>query len=151
MIRRSSRDEAETLFAIQRAACVEGLAHIFPPDRYPFPESILDAWRAFDGTVLVAERDGRAVGLAAVRDCWLRNLYVIPEAWGTGVAAELHDAALAELPDCGEVRLWTLERNNRARSFYEKHGWRPNGETRTVEFPPYPRDVGYTLKRETQA
>jgi RimJ/RimL family protein N-acetyltransferase len=64
------------------------------------------------------------------------------------VAAELHDAALAEQPDCPELRLWVLEENHRARRFYEKHGWRGNGETRVVPYPPHPLDVGYTYVRE---
>ena len=88
------------------------------------------------------------IGLAAVDGCWLRNLYVVPDAWGSGVAAELHDAALAELPDCPEISLWTLKENQRARRFYEKHGWRPNGKTRVVPFPPNPLDVGYSFIRE---
>ena len=88
------------------------------------------------------------MGLAAIDACWLHGLYVVPEAWGTGVAVALHDAALAALPDCAEVKLWVLEENRRARRFYEKHGWRRNGETRVVEYPPNPLDVGYSFIRE---
>lgn len=39
-----------------------------------------------------------------------------------------------------------LEQNTRARRFYEKCGWRLNGDTRIVSFPPYPTDVGYTIE-----
>jgi GNAT superfamily N-acetyltransferase len=98
--------------------------------------------------VLVAERDGVPVGVAAVERCFLHGLYVVPEEWGSGVAAELHDAALEVLGDCPEVRLWTLEQNHRARRFYEGRGWRLNGETRVVPFPPNPLDVGYVLVRD---
>jgi RimJ/RimL family protein N-acetyltransferase len=149
VIRRSSRDEAETHFAIQRAACVVGLPHIYPPELYPFPdEAIRQRWREWEGTVLVAERDGLVVGVAGVEACWLHGFYVLPEYWGSGVAQELHDAALAEQPDCPELRLWVLEENHRARRFYEKQGWRLNGETRIVPYPPNPLDVGYTYVRE---
>ena len=72
----------------------------------------------------------------------------MPAAWGTGVAVALHDAALAAKPDCAEIKLWVLEENRRARRFYEKHGWRRNGETRVVEYPPNPLDVGYSFIRE---
>jgi hypothetical protein len=41
-----------------------------------------------------------------------------------------------------------LEENRRARRFYEKRGWRMNGETRVVEYPPHPIDVGYSFVRE---
>ena len=148
MIRLSGRDEAETHFAIQRAACVEAFPHIFPPELYPFPdEEVRRRWREFAGTVLLAERDGIAVGIAGVEPCWLHGFYVVPERWGTGVASELHEAALAAVPECAELRLWVLEDNERARGFYEKSGWRLNGETRVVPFPPHPLDVGYTYAR----
>src|SRR5439155_7712518 len=114
-----------------------------------FPdEEVRRRWQEFGGRVLVAERDRHPVGLAAVEGCWLGGFYVLPDHWGTGVAAELHDAALAELPDCPEIRLWKLEGNHCARRFYEKRGWRPNGETRVVPFPPNPLDVGYSFIRE---
>jgi RimJ/RimL family protein N-acetyltransferase len=150
LIRVSGPDEADVHLRVQREACVAAFSHIFPPDRYPFPDdAVLRAWREFRGTVFVAdEGPRRVVGIAAVRGCWLRNLYVVPDAWGSGVAGALHDAALEAIPDCPEVRLWVLDENHRARRFYERRGWRPNGESRRVEFPPEPLDVGYTFIRE---
>jgi putative acetyltransferase len=149
VIRRSGHDEAETHFAVQRTACVDAFPHIFPPDLYPYPDAaVRERWLAFRGTVLAAERGGRVVGIAGIEGCWLHGFYVVPEHWGTGVAGELHDAALAELADCPEIRLWVLEENRRARRFYERRGWRRNGETRVVEYPPHPVDVGYSYVRE---
>ena len=148
MIRRAGTDEAESHFSIQRAACLPALAHVFPSELYPFPDAeVRRRWREFPGVVLVAERDGMAVGIAGVDDCWLHGFYVRPEWWGTGVADELHEAALAALPDCPELKLWVLEENRRARRFYEKRGWRQNGETRVVPYPPNPLDVGYSYPR----
>ena len=45
-----------------------------------------------------------------------------------------------------KAKLWCLTENHRARSFYERRGWRLNGETRIVEYPPHPLDVGYSLE-----
>jgi GNAT superfamily N-acetyltransferase len=150
VIRRSGPEDAEALWRVQREACLVAFAHVFPPDRYPFPdEQVLAHYRDFDGSILVAEDAGRVVGLAAFGECRLSNLYVLPESWGSGVARELHDAALAELAGCREIKLWTLEENHRGRRFYEKNGWRLNGETRVVPFPPHPLDVGYSYARET--
>ena len=87
-------------------------------------------------------------GSPAWRHCWLHGFYVRPEWWGTGVADELHAAALEAMPDCPELKLWVLEQNQRARRFYEKRGWRANGETRVVPYPPSPLDVGYSYVRE---
>jgi len=57
------------------------------------------------------------------------------------------DRAVAALREAGveTARLWVLEENARARRFYEKRGWRPDGSTRVVEYPPNPLDVGYSL------
>lgn len=150
-IRTAHAGEAELLLEIQRASAVAGFAHVFPPDEYPFPgEAVLERWqRALadpDEDVVVAELDARAVGLSAVRPEWLDALYVIPPFWGTGVGGRLHDHALAWMRKlgCKRSHLWVLEENARARRFYENRGWRLNGETRVVPFPPYPIDVGYT-------
>jgi putative acetyltransferase len=146
VIRRST--DAETHWQVQRAACLPALAHVFPPEEYPFPdEAVLARWRDFSGTVLAADRDGVVVGIAGVEPCWLHGFYVLPEWWGTGVADELHAAALDAMADCAQLKLWVLEENARARRFYEKRGWRLNGETRVVPYPPSPLDVGYSLDR----
>ena len=130
-------------------ASVAGLAHVFPPDRFPYPDAeVLERWQQFEGEVVVAERSGRAIGLGATAACWLQGLYVVPEEWGNGVAAVLHEAALDRLraSGCAEARLWVLEDNRRARRFYERRGWRLAEETRVVPYPPNPLDVSYALE-----
>ena len=151
VVRPARLDEAEALFRVQRAASLAGLAHIYPPDRYPFPDdAIRSRWRAAlegdETSVVVAERGGEILGLAAWTDGWLDGLYVVPEAWGNGVAARLHDEALRGLASAGRTsaRLWVLEDNSRARRFYERRGWRLDGSDRVVPFPPHPLDLGYT-------
>jgi tRNA dimethylallyltransferase len=151
IVRPARAEDAEELFRVQRQASLGALAHIFPPERYPFPDQeIRERWReaVADGSthVLVAERGRRILGVAACREGWLVGLYVRPEAWGTGVADRLHDAALDRLAAEGadSVRLWVLEENARARRFYEKRGWHVDGAERVVPFPPHPLDVSYT-------
>lgn len=137
--------DPELLTAIQEAASVAGLAHIYPPERYPFPRGqILERWRTATDLVLLAPDRS---GFAAVDPPWLNGLYVLPEKWGSGVAAELHDRALAALRGAGveTARLWVLEHNVRARRFYERRGWLPDGTTRVVPFPPHPLDIGHSL------
>ena len=107
---------------------------------------MLDHWRRFGGRVLLAERGGDPVGVAAVDWEWLHGFYVVPREWGRGVAPLLHDAAVAIIAEGNdEARLWCLEENHRARRFYERRGWRLNGDTRVVPFPPHPLDLGYSL------
>jgi GNAT superfamily N-acetyltransferase len=146
-IREAGAADAETLLEVQRSASLAALGHIYPPDRYPYPDAeVRERWLTFAGLVLLAE-DGDPVGLAAVEPCWLAGLYVVPERWGSGVAAALHDEALAALRrfGCAEARLWVLEENQWARRFYERRGWREDGSTRVVPLRPHPLDVGYSL------
>ena len=138
---------------IQRDAAVAAFAHIFPPERYPFPlEDVrrrwVDALADPEMTVVVAEENGAEAGAAGFRDEWLDALYVVPAFWGTGIGPQLHDFVLDGLRERGSSRchLWVLEGNERARRFYERRGWRLNGESRLVPFPPNPIDVGYTIE-----
>lgn len=95
-----------------------------------------------DARVLVAENEGSIVGVATcVRDgatCELRSLYVVPDAWGAGFAQQLMVTALDGMRERGaaEATLWVLDANARARRFYEREGWTPDGETRTSPLGP---------------
>ena len=151
-IRESRSDEGPVLALVQERASVAALAHIFPPERYPYPRAVVQAhWAAAVADpakrTLIALNGHEPVGAACVYEEWLDGLYVAPERWGTGLAGELHDRALEVVRELGSelCHLWVLEDNTRARRFYERHGWQENGETRVVEFPPNPLDVGYTL------
>ena len=95
-----------------------------------------------DARAWVAERSGDIVGMATVRGDELRALYVVPEAWGTGVGARLLESALAWLAEQGvaEAVLWVGEANARARRFYEREGWAADGATKEEEFR------GFTLR-----
>lgn len=57
------------------------------------------------------------------------SLYLLPEYMGKGFGAPLLDAAVRELERKGfrDVLLWVLEENRRARRFYEKNGFHPEG------------------------
>jgi GNAT superfamily N-acetyltransferase len=70
-------------------------------------------------------RDTDAVG----RTGELRAIYVLPSSWGTGVGHALHDRTVRWLRRRGypSASLWVLVGNERARRFYERHGWRAEG------------------------
>ena len=153
MIREARPDEADLLAGIQRDASVAGFAQIFPPDRYRYPiEDVRQRWVEAlanpDLTVIVAEANGKPAGAAGYRADWLDGLYVVPDHWGRGVGSQLHERVLDRLRERGspQCHLWVLEENDRARRFYERRGWRLNGTTRVVPFPPNPLDVGYTIE-----
>ena len=84
------------------------------------------------GVVLLAERDGKTVGLAAAeksgtRVGYLSILYVRPRARGNGVARELvHEVVSRLRPQGVEVlELDVLESNEPARKVYERWGFTP--------------------------
>ncbi|MFD3487231.1 GNAT family N-acetyltransferase [Streptomyces sp. NPDC058665] len=93
------------------------------------------------GTVvnIVAERDGVVVGWACFGPCRdedtpagaqeLYALYVRPEHVSSGVGRALMDTWLerATAAGCSPLVLWVLKENSRARRFYEKAGFTPDG------------------------
>ena len=151
-IREARADEGPILAAVCERASLAALGHIFPPETYPYPRKAVRArWNAAvadpGARTLIAFSEEEPLGAACVTDGWLQGLYVVPERWGTGLADELHDRALELVRNLGSAscKLWVLEDNIRARRFYERRGWRENGESRVVEFPPNPLDIGYSL------
>jgi GNAT superfamily N-acetyltransferase len=152
-IREASPADLDELLLVQKAASTAAFAHVYPPDRYPYPDEAIRkeiARRLADEatTYLVAEGKGRIVGFAGVSPGWLDQLYVLPDLQGSGVGSALLEAAVARRRQAGdtELRLWTLESNEAGRRFYEARGWRPAEETRVVPYPPHPIDVGYVLR-----
>lgn len=151
-VRPARPDEAETLLEIQREAAVDAFAHVYPPERYPFPDdAIREVWAEALGDpeveVYVAEDDGVPVGAVSVGNGYLSTLYVLPGYQGRGVGSALHDLAVERLRALGfdEAKLWTLRENDSGRHFYERRGWRLTDETRIVPYPPKPVDVQYAL------
>lgn len=92
--------------------------------------------------IWVAERNGVIEGVSvAVRESpdsvELRALYVVPSAWGSGVAAELMEAAITSVGSGAiEAVLWVGENNARARRFYEREGWIADAESRVSPLGP---------------
>jgi RimJ/RimL family protein N-acetyltransferase len=146
--------DVEPLLDVQQAGAVAGLGHIFPQDRYPFPRAaITDRWLAeiADPGVRVyvwVSHTGRITGFAAAADSELLHFGTAVDSWGSGLAARLHDAVLAEMlrsVPAGTVslRLRVFDANRRARRFYEKLGWAMTGERSLAIFPPYPELLEY--------
>lgn len=96
--------------------------------------------QAAGSAVFVAVAGGEVIGFASTgpaRDEDLRqqdflelhSLYVHPSAWRGGVGRALVDAAFADVTAPG-VMLWVLDDNPKARRFYERAGFTPDGVAR---------------------
>ncbi|MFF1384595.1 GNAT family N-acetyltransferase [Arthrobacter sp. NPDC058288] len=55
-------------------------------------------------------------------------IYILRRTYGSGLGAALLHAAVGDAP----AYLWVLEDNPRARAFYLKHGFRPDGERKLL-------------------
>lgn len=82
---------------------------------------------------VVAERAGTVVGFVA----WdgetgeVKRLFVLPDAWGSGIGTALLDRAVAALRAAGLTQAWlNTEERSAAIDFYESRGWRREGEPR---------------------
>jgi RimJ/RimL family protein N-acetyltransferase len=156
MFRAATLDDLSALRDLEREANLVGLRHVFPPDRFPFPEDdVLARWALVldEPGVEVLVRDarrGRDGGLdlfAAYDDRSLRHLAVHPDQWGTGLATTAIETVLHAMDVRGTTiaELWCLEENHRARRLYEYLGWRPvEGERRPAPWPPHPTEMRYT-------
>lgn len=103
-LRRGPEDQVSTLVALAGGAVVGFLSH--------GPSRDEDARRG--------ERE-------------IYSIYLDPGTWGHGVARDLMRTALGELGTATSVTLWVLTDNERARHFYRRHGFQPDGVERLDE------------------
>jgi RimJ/RimL family protein N-acetyltransferase len=78
----------------------------------------------------------------------LRTIYLDPTVFGTGGSDLLMTAALVALRGAAfaSATLWALETNARARRFYERRGWRPDGATKLHDWGAFvATDVRYRI------
>ena len=71
--------------------------------------------------VWVADVDGVVVGMLALSDGWLDQLYLDPGWRGRGLGDRL--VALAKGRQPNGLQLWTFQVNEPARRFYRRHGF----------------------------
>ena len=152
-LRAATSADVDALLDIQQPAAVQGLSHIFPQDKNPFPRAaIADRWltEIADPDVhvyLYTDQDDSIQGFAAVRGHELLHFGTDLPTWGTGLASRLHAALLDVMTNAHgtptTLTLRVFEENRRARRFYYKHGWQPTGRSSRTTFPPHPLLLEY--------
>jgi ribosomal protein S18 acetylase RimI-like enzyme len=141
----SDLDLVEPLWSALREHHASVTPHLDEPraraDSWKRRRAQYERWTAEpDAFVLLAELDGRPVGYAMVHlragsPTWpsserageVETLSVLPSARGRGVGTELLRAVSERLAALGvdELSLHVVAGNDRALSFYERHGLRP--------------------------
>lgn len=113
----SQMDEAAGVHRAAFDAALPWLAGLHTPteDRNFFREHVYPACDVFG-----AIEDGIMLGMIAFREGWIDQLYVMPRAQGRGIGSALLGQAQSSF---SSLRLWTFQRNARARRFYEARGF----------------------------
>jgi len=107
----------------------------------------------------IINMDGRPMGILTIgksRDSdageergEVYGIYLLAEYWGKKYGKRLMDFAISRLKELGysTVSLWTLEENQRARVFYEKYGFVPDGAKKELNLGKPMTVVRYVYKR----
>jgi ribosomal protein S18 acetylase RimI-like enzyme len=152
-IRRARPDESRLLTQLERAASEAALAHVFPPEQYPYPTSAVSRrWRQvlrdpFMQTYLLELLDGPA-GYVAFDAETVHHLGIVPDSTRRGYGSSLLELACMEIYAGGarEAYCWVLADNHAARAFYRALGWTETGERRESEYPPHPQCLQLTRR-----
>lgn len=140
-IREAKPEDAAACATVHHTSWVETYSGLLPAAHWSSDtiERRIETWQRLldrDAPVIVAESDGTVIGIALegpgrrvgdhepVRDRELYSLYVLATHHGTGAGQELLSAVLPpEVP----AQLWVADQNPRARRFYERNGFLPDG------------------------
>jgi GNAT superfamily N-acetyltransferase len=131
-IRTGEPEDAETLLPLMRAYC--DFYEVDPPDSGLLELARTVAGDPEQGALYVAERDGQPIGFAVMDWKWastagarvghLEDLFVSPEARGTGSADGLIQRCAERCRELGIAKLgWmTAPDNHRAQQVYDRSG-----------------------------
>ncbi len=166
-VRRAAADDARAIAEVHVQSWKAAFPGLVPQDYLDalVPGDRLSQWTEDLASqrwpaVFVAEQDNTVVGFAAVAPSEdpdadprsvgeLRTIYLRPGSWSRGLGAALLEAAVDELRAAGfeAASLWVLHSNARARRFYERHGWRPDGSTKEHDWEAFvATDVRYVRR-----
>jgi ribosomal protein S18 acetylase RimI-like enzyme len=130
-VRPATTDQIDHLARLWHDTWHETHAPLAPPElvRLRTFASFRDRLQSAFPDVYVVDSVGTPLGLCVLRGEELYQLFVSPEARGSGVAAALIADAEARLTQRGVETTWLACAlgNHRAARFYEKNGWHKTG------------------------
>ena len=98
---------------------------------YPLIKTYLDNQELLENTFVYD--DEFVKGLICIDGSEIKELYVDPFFEGKGIGGELLDYAVSK-KDCR--KLWVLDKNEKAKRFYRRHGFFETGQIREVPEAP---------------
>jgi putative acetyltransferase len=116
VIRRAAAEDGPSLAALFRRSF--GTLTFLPTLHTPDEDQEFFGRAVEEQEVWAWEVGGRVLGFAALGDDMLNHLYVEPEAQGGGIGTALIAHAKEQRP--GGLHLWSFQRNEGARRFYER-------------------------------
>lgn len=160
LIRRADKNDAPALAEILTQSWKAAYADIVPPaelnsaaDSERYTAAFTAMTQNPSNTFLIAHGGGVPCGMlfyCPARDTDLSGyaeivaLYTLPQYWGTGLGRALAERALGEMqPRFSGAALWVFRDNARARRFYEKFGFVPDGKQKQENFSNRPQSVRY--------
>lgn len=140
VVRRAVAEDAAGIAAVHIQAWREAYAHLVPAEALArlsltqrelrwaelIPADTPHIWVALDGDRIVGWASN-SHGHGTPRDRELEGLYLLASHYGSGAGQELVDAAIGTEP----AFLWVAEDNPRARAFYARNGFVPDGAVDT--------------------
>lgn len=144
-IRRAVAEDAEALVRMHTLAHEECYGHLLPPAffaarRASIPERVERRRPSLQGPeprIIAEDAGGEIVGFADAGpgqdadrpgELELSAIYTLNRTYGSGLGTALLYAAIGN----SAAYLWVLDDNPRARAFYAKHGFQPDGERKLM-------------------
>ena len=126
-LRRYRPDDLDATVAMWRASKRDAYPYVAVQQRYTLEEDTghFRGVVAEECEVWLAEAEGRIVGLLALKEDFVDQLFVAVDRQRQGVGTLLLRKAMERSP--AGLRLYTFQKNAPARAFYEKHGLRAAG------------------------
>jgi GNAT superfamily N-acetyltransferase len=149
-VRPATPEDAVRMCEVRVAVWREAYAGLMPPQYLAGLDPARDVARFAERlatpepgrVLLVGTADDRVVGMASAgpsRDdppeppVEVYAVNVLAAHHGTGLGARLFETALDAVAGDGPVSLWVAEGNGRARSFYRRYGFVPDGRTKHLD------------------
>ncbi len=132
-IRKAETEDAERIAEIEIFNYRQNFYPIFRDDEFYFGElsvsgKAMDYRKKIDNFFVYDDKVIK--GFIMIEDSEIKKLFVEPVLQGNSIGAKLLEFAVSEMK---ADFLWALEKNKRAVSFYERHGFRLSGERKFEE------------------